>query len=107
MSDPQSGTNANPPEEEMSEEEMIEEEGEERREFVDKLMKDPQVLAALQTKLRRFLGTPSSYISVSCIYFNSARVCRQTHPRFVEKKVPVGLESTLIKFCFCSLCQQW
>ncbi|KAK4306081.1 hypothetical protein Pmani_022076 [Petrolisthes manimaculis] len=50
----------------MSEEEVddVEEEGEEgeRKELVDKLMKDPQVLAALQTKLRRFLGTPSGYI---------------------------------------------
>lgn len=44
--------------------EVDEEEGAgERKELVDKLMKDPQVLAALQTKLRRFLGTPSGYIS--------------------------------------------
>jgi len=35
----------------------------ERKELVDKLMKDPKVLAALQTKLRRFLGTQSGYIS--------------------------------------------
>lgn len=53
----------------MSEDEVedVEEEvvGGERKELVDKLMKDPQVLAALQTKLRRFLGTPSGYISVS------------------------------------------
>ena len=56
--------------EEPSDEEMAEDGGE-RKELVDKLMKDPQVLAALQTKLRRFLGTPSSYISVSCPFFLS------------------------------------
>merc|ERR1739838_418162 len=63
MADPEKGTTA--PEETVSEEEMEEEEeeGGERKELVDKLMKDPQVLAALQTKLRRFLGTPSGYIS--------------------------------------------
>ena len=54
-------------EEEGSEEEVMEEEeeGDQRKQLVDKLMKDPQVLAALQTKLRRFLGSPSGYISVS------------------------------------------
>lgn len=68
MADPEKGTAAPAAEEEMSEEEVddVEEEGEggERKELVDKLMKDPQVLAALQTKLRRFLGTPSGYIGV-------------------------------------------
>ncbi|KAL7647993.1 UNVERIFIED_CONTAM: hypothetical protein RMT77_001609 [Armadillidium vulgare] len=60
MTDPK--IEANPPEEEMSEDDVVEE-GEDRKELVDKLMKDPQVLAALQTKLRRFLGTPSNYIN--------------------------------------------
>jgi len=64
MADPEKGTTAAPEEETVSEEEMEdEEEAGERKELVDKLMKDPQVLAALQTKLRRFLGTPSGYIS--------------------------------------------
>ncbi|XP_071531264.1 nucleosome assembly protein 1-like 1 isoform X3 [Panulirus ornatus] len=68
MADPEKGTPTVPTvEEEMSDEEVDEvdeEEGAgERKELVDKLMKDPQVLAALQTKLRRFLGTPSGYIS--------------------------------------------
>ena len=45
--------------------EEIGEVDEERKAYVDKLLKDPQVLAALQTNLRRFLGTPSGYISVS------------------------------------------
>ncbi|XP_076033735.1 nucleosome assembly protein 1-like 1 isoform X3 [Oratosquilla oratoria] len=62
MADPEAGT---APEEDMTEEEMEEgdEEAAERGELVDKIMKDPQVLAALQTKLRRFLGTPSGYIT--------------------------------------------
>lgn len=69
MADPEKGTTAPAMEEDMSEEEVedVEDEeggGGERKELVDKLMKDPQVLAALQTKLRRFLGTPSGYISV-------------------------------------------
>ncbi|KAG7162464.1 nucleosome assembly protein 1-like 1 isoform X2 [Homarus americanus] len=71
MADPEKGTEATPAptqeEENMSEDEVEvdedEEGGGERKELVDKLMKDPQVLAALQTKLRRFLGTPSGYIS--------------------------------------------
>lgn len=65
MADPEKAVATSATEEEMSEEEMEEEEGGERKELVDKLMKDPQVLAALQTKLRRFLGTHSGYISVS------------------------------------------
>ncbi|XP_027221198.1 nucleosome assembly protein 1-like 1 isoform X1 [Penaeus vannamei] len=63
MADPEKAVATSATEEEMSEEEMEEEEGGERKELVDKLMKDPQVLAALQTKLRRFLGTHSGYIS--------------------------------------------
>ena len=55
-------------EEEVSEEEMEEDDGDQRKELVEKLMKDPQVLAALQTKLRRFLGSPSGYISVSVLF---------------------------------------
>ena len=68
MSDPEKGAPAPAVEEDIDEEEVDEVEDEEgggeRKELVDKLMKDPQVLAALQTKLRRYLGTPSGYISV-------------------------------------------
>lgn len=68
MADPEKGAPATAMEEEVDEDEVEEVEDEEgggeRKELVDKLMKDPQVLAALQTKLRRYLGTPSGYISV-------------------------------------------
>lgn len=68
MADPEKGAPAPAMEEDIDEEDVEdvedEEGGGERKELVDKLMKDPQVLAALQTKLRRYLGTPSGYISV-------------------------------------------
>lgn len=68
MADPEKGAPATAMEEEVDEDEVEEVEDEEggadRKGLVDKLMKDPQVLAALQTKLRRYLGTPSGYISV-------------------------------------------
>uniref|UniRef100_A0A0P4WGJ0 Nucleosome assembly protein 1-like 4 n=1 Tax=Scylla olivacea TaxID=85551 RepID=A0A0P4WGJ0_SCYOL len=67
MADPEKGAPAPAMEEDIDEEDVEdvedEEGGGERKELVDKLMKDPQVLAALQTKLRRYLGTPSGYIS--------------------------------------------
>ena len=38
-----------------------------RKELVDQLMKDPQVLASLQDRLHKYLGNPSGYVEVILI----------------------------------------
>lgn len=36
-----------------------------RKELVDQIMNDPQVLASLQERLHRYIGHPSDYVDVS------------------------------------------